>query len=175
MSQILLIDSAPLKSYFQQTWTCVHFQRWWREPQCSLMKTTLNRLAASRERLWFRHDVCCLGACVRTCRFYPTTEKSVHQVKNKQPLSGELKPFPVLFSGDSIYFCPGPMAARSRLPELTCLNFLQGNSFSWGSLAWTFLLFWNFFLLSCRSAEIPPLDGREAGMTEDRCETREGN
>lgn len=52
--------------------------------------------------------------------------------------------------------------------ELTCLNFLQGKSFSWDeSVIWFFLLFWHFFLLSCRSEEMPPLKERREGKVRD--------
>lgn len=45
-----------------------------------------------------------------------------------------------------------------NLPELTFLNFLQGNFFiSDESATWFFLLFWNFFLFSCRLSDILPL------------------
>lgn len=69
------------------------------------------------------------------------------------------------FKGLNILY-PHLNAAHSQVPlccfyELTCLNFLQGKSLSWEeSVIWFFLLFWHFFLLSCRSVEMPPLKER---------------
>lgn len=51
---------------------------------------------------------------------------------------------------------------KNPVPELTFLNFLQGNFLSSDeSVIGFFLLFWNFFLLSCRLSDIPPLQRKK--------------
>lgn len=51
---------------------------------------------------------------------------------------------------------------EQALSELTFLNFLQGNFLSSDeSVIGFFLLFWNFFLLSCRLSDIPPLQRKK--------------
>lgn len=111
-----------------------------------------------KETLLLHFDLICWLQVVRVAAIISIGASSLE--KKYQNMRNWLNASPLVLMELDFMFTAGQL--KNPVPELTCLNFLQGNFLSSDeSVIGFFLLFWNFFLLSCRLSDIPPLQSKK--------------